>query len=103
MARMIEMDALDALPSRMTLRVGDVLRLGASGAHVVSGAETLEVLGPLVPGVPVGHAEILSPEGAPGLVLVVARRTGRATLELVLGSPWANVKTARIELNVLGE
>jgi hypothetical protein len=100
MSRLIEVQHAQDLPTRLTIRVGDVLNFGATGGYVHSGAEVVEILGPFLPGVLGDNGEILSPMGAPNAVLLLARRPGRATIDVVTGDPWHAPETTALSITV---
>ena len=100
MGRLIEVQNLQGFPSSLTLKVGDVLVFGATGGHVQSGADVVEILGPFLPGVMGKNSEILSPMGAPNAVLFLARRPGRATIDVVTGDPWRAPQTTTLDVTV---
>jgi hypothetical protein len=100
MSRLIEVQHAQTLPTRLTIRVGDVLYFGATGGHVHSGAEVVEMLGPFLPGVLGDNSEILSPMGAPNAVLFLARRPGRSTIDVVTGDPWHAPETTALSITV---
>jgi hypothetical protein len=100
MGRMIEVQRAQNLPTRLTIRVGDVLIFGATGGHVYSGAEVVEILGPFIRGVLGDNGRIVSPMGAPNRVLFLARHPGRARIGLVTGDPWRTPKTTALHITV---
>lgn len=100
MSRLIEVQHAQDLPTSLTIGVGDVLRFGATGGHVHSGAEVVEILGPFLPGVVGDNGEILSPMGSPNAMLFVARRPGRATIDVVTGDPWHATETTALDITV---
>ncbi len=100
MGRLIEVQHAQDLPTSLTIRVGDVLVFGATGGHVYSGAEVVEILGPFLPGVLGDDGQILSPMGAPNAVLFLARRPGRATIDVVTGDPWHTPETTALGITV---
>jgi len=100
MGRLIEVQYAQGLPPRLTLQVGDVLVCRATGGHVQSGADVVEILGPFVPGIMGDNGQILSPMGAPNAVLFLARRPGRATIDVVTGDPWRAPQTTTLDLTV---
>ena len=100
MGRLIDVQPARDLPKNLTIRVGDVLVFGATGGHVRSGAEVVEILGPFLPGVLGDDGRILSPAGAPNAVLFLARRPGRATIDVVTGDPWHAPQTAPLDITV---
>jgi len=100
MGRLIEVQDAQDLPPRLTLQVGDALFCRATGGHVPSGADVVEILGPFVPGIMGDHGHILSPMGAPNAVLFLARRAGQATIDVVTGDPWQAPQTTTMDLIV---
>lgn len=100
MGRLIEIQQAQGFPPSLTLKVGDVLMFGATGGHVQSGADVVEILGPFVPGIMGANGAILSPMGAPNAVLFLARRPGRATIDVVTGDPWYAPQTTSLDITV---
>jgi hypothetical protein len=100
MGRLIEIQPGQGLPPSLTIHVGDGLLCGATGGHVQSGADVVEMLGPFQPGVLVERGEIISPQGAPNTVLFLARRSGRATIDVVTGDPWYAPQTTTLDITV---
>jgi hypothetical protein len=100
MGRLIEVQHAQDLPTRLTIRVGDVLIFRASGGHVHSGAEVVAILGPFIPGVLGDNGQIVSPMGSPNRVLFLARHPGRATIDVVTGDPWHAPKTTALSITV---
>ena len=72
----------------------------ATGGHVRSGTDVVEMLGPFLPAVLGGNGLILSPEGAPNTVLFRGRRPGRATIDVVTGDPWHAPETRILNITV---
>lgn len=100
MARLIDVQQVESCPSPLAVRVGDVLRIRASGGWVRDGGSAVELWGPFLPAVVADTGEVLSPQGPPGTVLVRARAPGSATLDLVLGDPWHAPRPAALTLRV---
>ena len=100
MRRVIEIQHAQDLPARLTLRVGDLLICGASGGHVQSGADVVEILGPFLPGVMGDNGKILSPMGSPSTLLFLARRPGRATIDVITGDLWHAPLTTKLEITI---
>jgi len=86
---------------RLTISVGDVLLVGAAGVVVQSGAEAVEVVGPLLPGVVGDNGRVLAPAGAPNTLLIVARKVGKAVLAFKTGAPYRSVETATLDLDIV--
>lgn len=98
MARLIEMNG--PLPAQLTLETGDVLVLSATGGHVRSGSEVVELLGPFYPGFFGQDGEVVAPMGAPDKTLFRARQPGTAQIEAVMGDPWSATTTNACTLTV---
>jgi len=99
--RLIEVQHAQASPRSLAIRVGDLLVFRATGGHVWSGANIVEILGPFLPSVLGDEGQILSPMGAPNTVLFLARYPGRATIDVITGDPWHASQT--IPLNLIIE
>jgi hypothetical protein len=100
MARLIEIQHAQGFPPSLTIQVGDVLAFGATGGHVQSGANVIEILGPFLPAVVGDNGQILSPMGAPNAVWFLARRPGRATIDVVTGDPWQAPQTTTLDITI---
>lgn len=107
MARLIEIQNTDLLPSALLLQTGDLLWFAASGGYVRSNdgdefeaAVVVEMLGAFVQSVIGTNGQILSPIGAPNTVLFVARRPGRATIEVITGDPFSQTQTVVLNITV---
>ncbi len=102
MGRIIEIQNVRAAPSSLTLRVGDVLLFKATGGHVRSGEDVIEMLGAYLPAVLGNNGEILTPMGAPNTVLFRALRPGRASVDVVTGDPWHAPQTTTLGITIEG-
>jgi hypothetical protein len=100
MGRLIEVQHAQDVSTGLTIRVGDLLIFRATGGHVYSGAEAVEILGPFLPGVLGENGQILSPMGSPNRVLFLARHPGRAKIDVVTGDPWHEPKTTALNITV---
>jgi hypothetical protein len=101
MSRLIKIQpGLAALPPALTVQVRDVLVFAATGGHVRSGQNVVELLGAFVTGVLGDDGQILSPAGAPNAVLFLARQPGRAMIDVVTGDPWHASKSTTLEITV---
>ncbi|MDX6694042.1 MAG: hypothetical protein QOF02_1645 [Blastocatellia bacterium] len=100
MGRLIEIAPEQPLPPSLTLRVGDLLSFAATGGHVQSGSGVVEILGPFITGLLLDDSRILSPEGTPGAVFFLARRPGRATIDVITGDPWSAPHTKTMVITV---
>jgi len=96
MGRLIEVQNAPGLPSSLTLRVGDVLRFNATGGHVQSGHDVIEMLGAFLPAVLGDNGDLLTPMGAPNTVLFRALKAGQATIDIVTGDPWRAHQTTTL-------
>jgi hypothetical protein len=107
MARLIEIQNTDEMPPALMLQVGDVLWFAASGGRVQSGdgdefdtAVSVEMLGAFLQSVIGTNGQILSPMGAPNVVLFVARSPGQATIEVFTGDPFRQTQPAVLDIIV---
>jgi hypothetical protein len=100
MARVIEVQDALACSSTFEIQVGDMLEFAATGGHVRSGADVLELLGAFVPAVLDDSGRPLSALGAPSVVKMLARLPGRATIDLHTGDPWRSPRTTTLSVTV---
>lgn len=101
MGRLIDVQpAGQGFASRLVIAVGDLLMFGASGGHVRSGGGAVELLGMFRTGVVGAGGTVLSPVGAPGTVLFLARHPGEATIDVVTGDPWRESRTSTVHVVV---
>jgi hypothetical protein len=100
MARLIDVQQAQGFPPSLTINVGDVLAFGATGGHVQSGTNVIEILGPFLPAVVGDNGQILSPMGTPNAVWFLARRPGRATIDVVTGDPWQAPQTTTLNITI---
>jgi hypothetical protein len=100
MGRLIEVQDARTCPSPLTVHTGDVLQFQATGGHVRSGGEVVEMLGPLLSAVLGDDGNILTPMGAPNTVLLRAHRPGQATIDVVTGDPWHAPQTIILDITV---
>jgi hypothetical protein len=101
MARLIEVQNPQSVSSGMVLKVGDVLLFRATGGHVQSGAEVVQMVGAFVPAILGDNASILTPMGAPNTVLFRALQPGQAMIDVITGDPWR--ASQRTELAIVVE
>jgi hypothetical protein len=98
---MIEIVDNKSCPSRLSLRVGDVLFVRAVGAHIRPGDTAVEMLGPFTSAVVGTEGSIIEPMGPPNTVLFRALSAGRARLEIVTSEPFSlPVTTVQLSLTV---
>jgi hypothetical protein len=101
MGRLIEIQSgAEELPPRLAIKTGDLLVFTATGGHVQSGGDVIEMLGAFLTGVVGNGGQILSPMGAPNTVLFLARRSGQARIDVVTGDPWHASQTTTVDLVV---
>jgi hypothetical protein len=100
MPLLIDVVNVQALSSPITLQQGDLLSFKASGGHVNSGTEIIELLGPFSSAILQDNGEVLSPSGPPGTLLFFARQPGNATIDVVTGDPWFNPLLTNLEIIV---
>lgn len=100
MARLIEVPDAEKCASDLPLQVGDVLRFHASGGRIGAGGDVVEMLGPFLEAIVGEDGNVLTPMGAPNVVLVRARRAGRAAIDVITGDPWRMPQTTRVGISV---
>jgi len=100
MSRLIKVESASECPSSLTLKVGDVLLLAATGARVRSGSDVIAISGPFVPGVVGDDGRVYSPETAPNAVIILAHRSGRAAIDVITGDPWHAARTTSLVVTV---
>ena len=100
MARLIEVDNIGDLPARLTLKAGDGLMFAASGGHIRSGAEVVQIIGPFLSAVLGTNGEIVSPMGPPNAIIFLAHHPGGATIDVVTGDPFHAPHTTPLHLTV---
>jgi hypothetical protein len=100
MGRLIEIEHVGEGPPTLTVHVGDVLLFKATGGHVQSGDDVVEMLGAFLPAVQGDNGNILTPMGAPNTVLFRALRPGRASIDVVTGDPWHAPQTTTLAITV---
>jgi hypothetical protein len=100
MARMIDIQpGVEPVPADLTVAVGDVLRLAASGGRVVTGA-CVELLGIYTEGVLGIDGQVMEPMGPPSTVVFRAAAPGHAELDVVVGDPFHGPETRRLRVRV---
>jgi hypothetical protein len=104
MPRLIDARDAESFPAFVKLEPGDVLCVDATGVRPVEGrtlsTDVVSVLGPFTDAVATASGEVVAPVGAPHTILIVAKDYGQATLELVLGDPWHQTRTAKLDVQV---
>lgn len=100
MARLIEVPDAEKCASDLPLQVGDMLLFHASGGRIGSGGDAVEILGPYLEAIVGEDGNVLTPMGAPNVVLVRARRPGRAAIDVITGDPWDGPRTTRLGIRV---
>jgi hypothetical protein len=103
MSRLISVERASECPSSLTVKAGDVLLFAATGARVRSGSDVVAIWGPFVPGVVGDNGQVFSPAASPNAVIVMARRTGRAAVEVITGDPWHATQSTSLDIIVQGE
>lgn len=89
MARLVEVQHPEPVPSPLKVSVGDVILFHATGGRLAAGCEVgpVEVLGPFLPSVFGPDGEVVAPMGSPGTLLAMARAPGSAAVEVFTGGP----------------
>ena len=107
MARLIEIQDVTMLPTKLSIRLGDILWFSATGGRVSSNeasssvkTDVVRALGAFSPGVVGPAGEIVSPAGPPSTVLFLASSVGAASIEVMTGDPWHHVRTTLLDVTV---
>jgi hypothetical protein len=100
MARLIELQDVEGDSTLKPVAVGDMLLFHASGGHVRSGADVVELIGPFVSAVSGAEGEILTPAGPPNTVLFRARRKGEAEIDILTGDPFFEPRKTCLRIQV---
>jgi hypothetical protein len=98
--RLIEVQDVRQCALPLLLRAGDLLLFHATGGRILSRSGVVEMLGPFNQGLVSPDGSVLTPMGAPNVVLVRARQAGRATIEVITGDPWHAAETTTLHLEV---
>jgi hypothetical protein len=101
MPRLIEVPNARTCSSPQTIKVGDVLLFHATGGHVCSGPEVIELVGPFVQAIVGDEGDILTSMGPPNTVLFRARQPGRALVDLVTGDPFHASERTEVRITVV--
>lgn len=88
------------MPRRLSVAVGDVLWFVATGVRIQSGGNVVQMLGPFMAAFLGPAGQIVSPQGPPSSVFVLARAPGQATIEIITGDPWSGSRTTAAEVIV---
>jgi hypothetical protein len=106
MSRLIEIQDVERLPPEITLRVGDLLWVPASGGRVhlpianTATSSGVQLLGIFVQAVLGLNGEVVAPEGPPNAVLFVARNPGKSLIDIMTGDPWQGSRIKTLLINV---
>jgi hypothetical protein len=91
----------EGVPAELVLTVGDVVRFAATGGRVRSGSG-VALLGILADSVVGTDGSVLTPLGAPGVVLFRAEQPGLAVVDVVSGDPFGSSVTRSVTVRVEG-
>jgi hypothetical protein len=100
MGRLIEVQDAQSCQAPLVVSAGDMLLFHASGGHIRSGGDVLEMMGPFLSAVLGDDGSVLAPMGAPNTVLFLARRPGRAAIDVVTGDPWHGPRTMALDIAI---
>jgi hypothetical protein len=101
MPRLIEIPKAEDGPPSLTIAVGDCLLFRASGGRIAQGGPCVELCGPFFPAFVAPSGEVISPQGSPDSVLVLARAPGPATLEIFRGDAWRGSHKITVAITVV--
>ena len=100
MPRLIEVQDPEGAAPGFELEAGDILRFNATGGHVQSGPDVVELLGAYLGALSVDGGQVLTPMGPPNAVLFRAIAPGRATIDVVTGDPFHGPQTTTLTIHV---
>jgi hypothetical protein len=100
MRRLIEIDPTKNFPTRLRMKIGDVIELRASGARLQDNTTVLEIAGFFTRSVVGNNYEVLTPIGAPNTVLILVHGPGEAIVEVITGDPWRSTKISHLQVTV---
>ena len=98
MARLVDIRDVPSLPSTLVVRVGDLIVLGATGAHVPPDFAGLELVGAFAPAVLGNDGQVISPASAPNSVVLLAHGTGQGAIDVVTGDPWRGARKSALAI-----
>ncbi len=99
MPRLIEVRTRPGLPLQLTVQVGDILLITATGGRV-RGGSAVGLIGSYARGALAAGGRVLAPIGAPSKVLFQAEHPGKAEIEVVMGDPWRATSIWTLEVLV---
>jgi hypothetical protein len=97
--RLIEVEQAQELPPRVTLEVGDLVRIGATGGWVEDGV-SLKYLGAFRTGYMRQVGRVIAHSGPPNATLFHAIEPGRARISLFTGDPYHHPGKITVEVDV---
>src|SRR3954468_4069860 len=100
MPRLLDLGA-EALPPALRIRVGDLLLGRATGGRVALGEGVLEARGAFRAASVTPAGEVVEAMGSPDAVAFLARRAGRARIEIMRGDPFHNPQAVPVEITVV--
>ncbi|MFF0943302.1 hypothetical protein ACFYE2_03625 [Kocuria sp. CPCC 205300] len=89
----------ERVPDELALTVGDVIRIAATGGRIHTGT-AVEMLGVFTDSVVGTDGSILTPLGAPAIIMFRARQPGTAIVDIVLGTPFGPSETRSVLFRV---
>jgi len=95
MARLIEVQDPHVCPRALRIQMGDTLMFSATGGHIRSAGDVVELIGPFVPAVVDDLGNVVAPSGAPNTILFRALQDGRAIIDVMFGDPFHRTLAVR--------
>lgn len=84
MANFIEAGIEGELPRSISMQKGDILSIPSTGGRLIGGAGVVELFGPFYPAFLNSGGEVIAPSGSPNQLLLLARQSGTAGLEVYM-------------------
>lgn len=101
MPRLIEIADPSSCSTVLPLEVGDILMVKASGAHLRGEKDGVaEILGAYVSAVLGTRGALITPMGAPNVVICRATRAGSIAIDFMTGDPYFKTQTVTLRLVV---
>ena len=100
MGRLIDLrHGVPGEPRSLTIAVGDVLRVAATGGRVREGS-AIELLGIYTESTVGTDGSVLTPAGAPNVVLFLGIAPGESVIDVVTGDPWRSPTAHEVRVSV---
>lgn len=100
MARLIQVQNAQECPSKLRIAKNDVLLFRASGGHIQSGGEAIELMGIFMSAVLCNDGNVFTPDGPPNTVIFRAKSYGQARIDIITGDPFYKSQILELEITI---